>query len=1096
MRRRGVGVGGAACHHPGVRSLAALAAAVVAATAALVAPAAPTGAADPPALDDLELAVPGADQAGVLTVEATGADAVSASVVVGFAAPQAVALADDGQAPDQVAGDGTWSAAVGGWPAGTLVRFRATATGAGGTTSLPADDEEARHEGIVVARPEVATDLPVLDWYIDPAVYADLMADLGSKQYRPAVLVYGDEVYDGVRVRLQGGPISQAQPKKNLRFKMPGGAKLDAPELAPEKLEEFLLDAEFDDPTGVRAETAWALVDAAGGPGLAHAKLRVERNGTPHGVFTFRQEYGEDWLEDQDIEDGSLLYETADESWFHDLGVDGVEQHWDQQEPGDAPHDALAALLGAVDAPTGAGAAALDRLDLPALVDHLALAVVTGNTDNINHNTWLHLDPRTDRWRVLPWDLDIVLGGPGDGTVHAPLWPAAPNLLELVLRDPRLAQMVLRRVRTLGDALLVSGQARATFDAALAALADDMALDDELWPVPESTEVAAQRVRAWIDRQAALITTTWAQPGLVPPAPTGSEPVVVSELAPGPGGFVELGNPGPHALDVSGWQLEGAAAATLPPGSVMAAGGRLVVPADVRELVAGVLAAGDLDAALPGSGSLVLRDANGTVRDQVAWQPGGGWPTAPAGHTYERVAGGSGTSGAGWTASAQPGGTPSATPPPAPGLQVEMRVDRTIGSGEIPVGVDVAVANTGATALDAVAVDGPGSACDRTVPRLGAGARTTFRCPARLGAGPALMEVVALQTTARAGTGPVVATPHHVVVASDVLLSGVEHRPALVPPAQSRTNAPGAGEVLLHPSGRLSVSWDPSPPTPRAYDVVGRPVGTLAPTVGTTVPGTVRTARLEAPVGQAVQVLVASKGYMRGGSTTPSPGVTPRPSTTWPAVSPAAWSERTLRFLLGRTPTAGERQAWTSALAAGTVPSALVEQVLDGGRWQTSVAKVARLYTAFFARPSDTSGLQFWSARLDAGVGISVVAQAFARSPEFAQRFGAVSDTAFVTLVYRNVLGREPDASGLAHWVGRLEAGRTRGWVMAAFSESAEGRRLLAPTTDPVVAHVALVGTSPTRAWWDDAAAWLRAGGSRRTVIESVRTSDAFAARP
>jgi hypothetical protein len=67
---------------------------------------------------------------------------------------------------------------------------------------------------------------------------------------------------------------------------------------------------------------------------------------------------------------------------------------------------------------------------------------------------------------------------------------------------------------------------------------------------------------------------------------------------------------------------------------------------------------------------------------------------------------------------------------------------------------------------------------------------------------------------------------------------------------------------------------------------------------------------------------------------------------------------------------------------------------------------------------------------------------------------------------------------------------------MAAFSESAEGRATLAPKTDPVVISYALTGASWTGQPDDDAVAWLRSGGSRRTVVEAARTADAFATRP
>lgn len=99
---------------------------------------------------------------------------------------------------------------------------------------------------------------------------------------------------------------------------------------------------------------------------------------------------------------------------------------------------------------------------------------------------------------------------------------------------------------------------------------------------------------------------------------------------------------------------------------------------------------------------------------------------------------------------------------------------------------------------------------------------------------------------------------------------------------------------------------------------------------------------------------------------------------------------------------------------------------------------VERLYLAYFERGPDAAGLAFWSDRLESGMSLSAVSQQFVTSPEFVDLYGGVGDDAFVRLVYQNVLDREPDAGGLAHWRGQMAAGMSRGDLMLAFSDSAE----------------------------------------------------------
>lgn len=100
---------------------------------------------------------------------------------------------------------------------------------------------------------------------------------------------------------------------------------------------------------------------------------------------------------------------------------------------------------------------------------------------------------------------------------------------------------------------------------------------------------------------------------------------------------------------------------------------------------------------------------------------------------------------------------------------------------------------------------------------------------------------------------------------------------------------------------------------------------------------------------------------------------------------------------------------------------------------------VFRLYRAYFLRDPDARGQAYWAREFSSRrMSLASISQSFSQSKEFVDRYGALSHTDFVELVYENVLGRSPDASGLAHWVGALEIYPHRGSVMVGFSESAE----------------------------------------------------------
>ncbi len=124
--------------------------------------------------------------------------------------------------------------------------------------------------------------------------------------------------------------------------------------------------------------------------------------------------------------------------------------------------------------------------------------------------------------------------------------------------------------------------------------------------------------------------------------------------------------------------------------------------------------------------------------------------------------------------------------------------------------------------------------------------------------------------------------------------------------------------------------------------------------------------------------------------------------------------------------------------------------------------QVWRLYQTMLDRAPDTAGLAEWTSRLAQGnTTLAGVAQGFVASNEFRATYGALNDQEFVTLLYRNVLDREPDSGGLANWVGSLTAGMSRASVALGFSES---RELVTGTLSAATSFV----QSRTDAGWTD----------------------------
>jgi hypothetical protein len=156
------------------------------------------------------------------------------------------------------------------------------------------------------------------------------------------------------------------------------------------------------------------------------------------------------------------------------------------------------------------------------------------------------------------------------------------------------------------------------------------------------------------------------------------------------------------------------------------------------------------------------------------------------------------------------------------------------------------------------------------------------------------------------------------------------------------------------------------------------------------------------------------------------------------------------RTALGRDPDPGGSGLWAAHLGGGASRAAVVAGLAESAEFTQRVgtvpappwwdSQVRRLYLAFFLREPDAEGAGRWSGELRRGVPLTAVAQSFTQSPEFAARYGRVADSDFIHLVYRNVLGREPDAHGFAQWSDALRRGVPRGEVVVRFSESVEFR--------------------------------------------------------
>ncbi len=91
--------------------------------------------------------------------------------------------------------------------------------------------------------------------------------------------------------------------------------------------------------------------------------------------------------------------------------------------------------------------------------------------------------------------------------------------------------------------------------------------------------------------------------------------------------------------------------------------------------------------------------------------------------------------------------------------------------------------------------------------------------------------------------------------------------------------------------------------------------------------------------------------------------------------------------------------------------------------FSASELTVLDAYVAYYGRPADSAGLDFWAGKLDQENGnLDAIIAAFGTSPEFEARFGNLSNTELVENIYQQLFNRAPDQAGLNFYVGELDS--------------------------------------------------------------------------
>ncbi len=201
------------------------------------------------------------------------------------------------------------------------------------------------------------------------------------------------------------------------------------------------------------------------------------------------------------------------------------------------------------------------------------------------------------------------------------------------------------------------------------------------------------------------------------------------------------------------------------------------------------------------------------------------------------------------------------------------------------------------------------------------------------------------------------------------------------------------------------------------------------------------------------------------------------------------------RDFLGREGDAGGIASWVNYLNGGGTRAAVTEGFFGSNEFQGTGSPVVRLYFAYFLRIPDYGGLTFWMNYFRAGHSLIEISNAFAGSAEFVNRYGALTNSQFVDLVYQNVLGRAADAGGKAFWLGQLNGGMSRGAMMIGFSESAEYLSTIFSETYVTMMYVGMLKRAPDTGGFNFWVGYLDQGNSGQALINGFLGAQEYRSR-
>jgi len=162
---------------------------------------------------------------------------------------------------------------------------------------------------------------------------------------------------------------------------------------------------------------------------------------------------------------------------------------------------------------------------------------------------------------------------------------------------------------------------------------------------------------------------------------------------------------------------------------------------------------------------------------------------------------------------------------------------------------------------------------------------------------------------------------------------------------------------------------------------------------------------------------------------------------------------------------------------------------------EESTTLAQQMYVAYYGRPADQAGLDFWAAEFAASDDLDAALTAFGDSAEYTAAFEFFNNTGLITNLYRQMFNHDPDAEGLAFYLDRLDTGvATLASIAKQIADGASGTDMTALDNKVAVAGDFTDAVTAGNATYAGAADIASAQAILDTVSDDAATVTAAAA--